>query len=73
MRFHVIAPTRPARTMSRVMTSWSTILAIVAATAKETNAPRKFRIAALITAARGESARVETEVAIALAVSWNRS
>ena len=72
MRFHVIAPTRPARTMSSVMTPWSTIpLAIVAATSKDTNAPRKFRIAALMTAVRGESARVETEVAIELAVSWN--
>ena len=71
MRFQVIAPTRPARTMSSVMASWSTIpFAIVAATAKDTNAPRKFRIAALMTAVRGESARVETDVAIALAVSW---
>ena len=45
-------------------------LAIVAATAKETNAPTKLRTAALSTAARGESARVETRVAIELAVSW---
>src|SRR5215204_768958 len=72
MRFQVIAPTRPARTMSSVMTPWSTIpFAIVAATSKDTNAPRKFRNAALTTAVRGESARVDTEVAIALAVSWN--
>ena len=70
-RFQVIAPTSPARMTSGVTASWSTIpLAIVAATAKETNAPRKLRIAALITAARGESARVETLVAIELAVSW---
>jgi hypothetical protein len=56
------------------MASWSTMpVAIVAATAKETNAPRKFRTAALRTAARGESARVETDVAIEFAVSWSRS
>ena len=57
MRFHVIAPTRPAITTSSVITSWSTIpLAIVAATATETNAPAKFSTAALATARRGESA-----------------
>ena len=48
-RFHVIAPTRPARITSGVTTLCSTIpFAIVAATAKEMNAPAKFRIAALI-------------------------
>ena len=45
-------------------------LAIVAATSSEMNAPTKFRIAAMLTARRGESARVEIEVATALAVSW---
>ena len=45
-------------------------LAIVAATFSETNAPRKFSTAALSTAARGDSARVETLVAIEFAVSW---
>ena len=70
-RFQVIAPTRPARRMSRVITSGSTIpLAMVAATLKEMNAPTKLRMAAMATAARGESARVETLVAIELAVSW---
>src|SRR5438876_688441 len=34
-------------------------------------APIRFATAATKTAARGESARVETEVATALAVSWN--
>ena len=34
------------------------------------NAPRKFITAAISTAVRGLSARVETEVATALAVSW---
>ncbi len=72
IRFHVIAPTRPARTTSSVTTPGSTMsLATVAATSKETNAPATFRIAALRTAARGESARVETLVAIEFAVSWN--
>ena len=70
-RFHVIAPTSPARTTSSVITSALTIpFAIVAATSSETKAPTKLRIAALITAARGESARVETLVAIEFAVSW---
>ncbi len=45
-------------------------LAIVAATWSEMNAPAKFRIDAIATARRGESARVEIEVATALAVSW---
>ena len=72
MRFHVIAPTRPARTMFSVMASWSTIpFAIVAATLIETNAPAKLSTDALATAIRGLSARVETLVAIELAVSWN--
>ena len=55
----------------RVTADGSTIpLAIVAATANDTNAPAKLRIAATRTAFRGESARVETLVAIAFAVSW---
>ena len=71
MRFHVIAPTSPARTMFSVIASWSTIpFAIVAATAIETNAPAKLSTAALATAARGLNARVETLVAIEFAVSW---
>src|ERR687889_340046 len=55
-RFHAIAPTRPDRT--------------VAATFSEMNAPAKFRTADSATAKRGDIARVETEVAIAFAVSW---
>ena len=46
-------------------------LAIVAATSSEMNAPAKFRTAARPTATRGGSARVEIDVATALAVSWN--
>ena len=45
-------------------------LAIVAATASDRNAPTKFRLADIATATRGERARVDTEVAIAFAVSW---
>ena len=70
-RFHVIAPTRPASTMSSVIASWSTIpVAMVAATSNETKAPAKLRTAAMATAARGLSARVDTLVAIEFAVSW---
>src|SRR4051812_44260076 len=45
-------------------------LAIVAATASDRNAPTKLRLAARPTATRGGIARVETDVATALAVSW---
>ncbi len=71
IRFQVIAPTSPARTTSNVMTSGLTMpVAIVAATWIETNAPRKLRTDAIRTALRGDTARVDTEVAIELAVSW---
>jgi hypothetical protein len=70
-RFQVIAPTRPARTTLNVTASGFTIpVATVAATLSETNAPAKLRMAASRTAVRGVRARVETLVAIALAVSW---
>jgi hypothetical protein len=45
-------------------------LAIVAATSSERKAPTKFSVADIATARRGDIARVETEVATALAVSW---
>ena len=45
-------------------------VAIVAATASERNAPTKLSAAASATASRGDSARVEIDVATALAVSW---
>ncbi len=45
---------------------WSTVVA----TLVETRAPTKLRIAAIRAATRGGIARVETAVAIALAVSW---
>jgi hypothetical protein len=71
-RFQAMAPMRPAKTIVVVTAPASTMpLATVAATSSEMNAPTKLRTAAIATAARGESARVETVVAIALAVSWN--
>ncbi len=45
-------------------------LAIVAATSSDTNAPAKLSTAELATAARGDIARVDTLVAIELALSW---
>src|SRR3954469_6245392 len=45
-------------------------VAIVAATCSDRNAPTKLRIELSATATRGGIARVETEVATALAVSW---
>src|SRR4051812_37096843 len=71
-RFQAIAPTRPAKTVSSVTEFASTMpVAIVAATASERKAPTKFRLEAISTAIRGDIARVETEVAIEFAVSWN--
>ncbi len=70
-RFHAIAPMRPPKTTVVVTTSASTMPeATVAATSSEMNAPTKFRIAAMPTARRGDIARVEIDVATALAVSW---
>src|SRR5215208_3651862 len=71
MRFQAIAPTRPANTIVDVIASALTMpLATVAATSSEMNAPAKFSMAARPTASRGDSARVEIEVATTLAVSW---
>src|SRR4051812_28351926 len=71
-RFQAIAPIRPAKTVSSVTDPASTIpLAIVAATASDRNAPTKLRLAAINTAIRGDMARVDTDVAIEFAVSWN--
>src|SRR5829696_7664131 len=44
---------------------------MVAATAVPVSAPATFKVDAISTARPGESTRVATEVAIALAVSWN--
>src|SRR3712207_3669036 len=70
-RFQAIAPMSPANTIVVVIASASTMpFATVAATSSEMNAPTKFRIAASVTAARGDIAFVEIDVATALAVSW---
>ena len=70
-RFQAIAPISAASTSCSVarlvsMIPWPTVFA----TAVVTNAPARFATAAIRTATRGESARVETEVATAFAVSW---
>src|SRR5690349_21078614 len=71
IRFHVMAPMRPAKIAVGVTTPASTIpLATVAATVIEMKAPTKLRIAATPTATFGFSAPVAMVVAIALAVSW---
>ena len=70
-RFQAIAPIRPAKTISGVIRSASTMpCATVAATASERNAPAKLRTAAKPTASLGAIARVEIDVATTLAVSW---
>src|ERR1035437_9021765 len=74
-RFQTIAPISPARMIfspdSLTKRSLLTMpLAIVAATLKEMKAPTKLSAAAQRTATLGLSARVETTVAIELAVSW---
>src|SRR5581483_5089970 len=71
IRFQTIAPISAASTVLVVARSESTIpLPIVFATAVVTNAPARFAAAAIATAVRGPSARVETDVATAFAVSW---
>ena len=71
-RFHAIAPTSPANTIAGVTRLASTMpVAMVAATCSERKAPTKFSADASPTASFGGIARVEIEVATALAVSWN--
>src|SRR3954453_19074269 len=71
MRFHEIAPIRPANTTVGVMApALTTSCATVAATASEMNAPAKLSAAAYVTASRGDIARVEIDGATTLAVSW---
>ena len=71
MRFQVIAPMSAAATIAWVVVVSSTRPApIVLATAVPANAPMKLKAVAIATACAGRSARVATDVAIALAVSW---
>ena len=70
-RFQAIAPTSAASTVFVVARFVSMMpLPTVVATAVVTNAPARLAIDAMSTASRGESARVETDVATAFAVSW---
>ncbi len=71
-RFQTIAPMSAASTVFSFARPVSIIpLPTVFATAVVTNAPARFATAATATASRGESARVEIDVATAFAVSWN--
>jgi hypothetical protein len=72
-RFHTIAPTSAASTTTSPPspTGWSMMpLPTVVATEVPRNPPTTFITAAISSAARGVSARVDTEVAIAFAASW---
>ena len=72
-RFHAIAPTTAAKTtMSPSPPTGGAITPAptVAATLVETSAPTTFMTAASASAARGVSAFVEIDVAIAFAASW---
>ncbi len=70
-KFHTTAPMSVASTTCRVTRSvFTSPSPTVLATLVETKAPRRLSPAAMSTATRGDRARVETEVAIALAVSW---
>lgn len=70
--FQPIAPSRPAITMTRpcAPTPGSMVSETVWATFWPRKAPTKFMTAAIARATRGVSARVDTEVAMALAASW---
>src|ERR1700716_1052013 len=72
-RFHTVAPSRAA--MMTPTVGWASSLAIVLETALPkkmtvTRAPTRLKTADIGTAILGERARVEMEVAMALAVSW---
>src|SRR5215213_1055007 len=71
IRFQVIAPIRPAKTIVGVITAASTTsLATVAATEIEMKAPTKLSSEATAIATCGRAAPVEIEVATTFAVSW---
>ena len=71
MRFQVIAPMSAAATIAWVVVCSSTRpLPMVVATAVPANAPMKLNAVAMRMAQPGDRARVATDVAIELAVSW---
>ena len=66
-----MAPMRAAATIAWVVVaSLTSPEPMVLATAVPANAPMKLNAAAMSTATWGRSARVATDVAMALAVSW---
>ena len=71
----MIAPSSPASTMTSPAVSETPLMVstlwTVLATSCPSSAPTKFMTAARISATRGVSARVETDVAMAFAASWN--
>ena len=70
IRFHRMAPTRPAKIIVGVTRASLTIPPeMVLATSVDRKAPTTFRTAAISTATLGFSAPVATEVAMALALS----
>ena len=71
MRFQAMAPISAAATIAWVVV-WSLTrpLPIVVATAVPANAPMKLNEVAIRIAQPGDRARVATDVAIELAVSW---
>jgi hypothetical protein len=70
-RFQMMPPASPAATTVRVTLLVETRpLAMVAATARERNAPTKLSTPDMATAVRGPSAPVAIDVAMALPVSW---
>src|ERR1700733_102437 len=70
IRFHAIAPIRPANTTVVVTAPVATNpFAIVVAPFREINAPTKFRTDAIAIARRGPTACVEIDVATTFAVS----
>src|SRR2546421_10761986 len=74
IRFHTIAPARPANTSPSPLIPLGALitpLPTVAATLPPKNDPTRLPTAAMASATRGVSARGETAVAIAFAASWN--
>src|SRR3954453_22828553 len=70
-RFHRMAPTRPAKITTGLMSVSSTRPPeIVFATCTDRKDPVRFRTAATATAVFGRNAPVAIDVAMALAVSW---
>ena len=75
IRFQTMAPTSAESTMIRPSSALTSVMlmmssAMVVATLVPRSAPRRLKNAAMSSATRGVSARVETDVAIALAASW---